>query len=157
MEFLFCKLFTFSAFFFKEDLPFSYQFIRTLFLLITFIYLLLFYWSIVDLRFVNFCCTAKWFSYTYIYLFFFWPCHTTCGILIPQPGIETVPLHWKHKVLTTRPPGKPYISFLKFFSIMVYHKNSLCNQLIGTLVSAICVKGNLLVKHLSSDFVFAFF
>ena len=30
----------------------------------------LFYWSIVDLQcFVNFCCTAKWFSYIYIYSF----------------------------------------------------------------------------------------
>ena len=44
----------------------------------------LFYWSIVDLQFmmfflkhlylwcfVNFCCTAKWFSYTYIYIYIY--------------------------------------------------------------------------------------
>ena len=29
-----------------------------------------FYWSIVDLQCVNFCCTAKWFSYTCIYILF---------------------------------------------------------------------------------------
>ena len=30
-----------------------------------------FYWSIVDLQScVNFCCTAKWFSYIYVYIFY---------------------------------------------------------------------------------------
>ena len=29
-----------------------------------------------------------------------------CGALFPQPGIEPMPLHWKHRVLTTRLPGK---------------------------------------------------
>ena len=29
------------------------------------------YWSIVDLQCVNFCCTAKWLSYTYMYILFF--------------------------------------------------------------------------------------
>ena len=31
-----------------------------------------FYWSVVDLQdCVNFCCTANWFSYTYIFFFIF--------------------------------------------------------------------------------------
>ena len=30
----------------------------------------------------------------------------TCGILVPRPGIEPVPLHWEHGVLATGPPGK---------------------------------------------------
>ena len=35
----------------------------------------------------------------------FWPCHTACGILVPQLEIEPVPLHWKCRVLTTGLPG----------------------------------------------------
>ena len=29
-----------------------------------------------------------------------------CAILIPQLEIEPVPLQWKHRALTTGPPGK---------------------------------------------------
>ena len=37
---------------------------------LTEIFFNLFYWSIVDLQCcVNFCCTAQWFSYTYIYIY----------------------------------------------------------------------------------------
>ena len=32
--------------------------------------LFFFNWSTVDLQCVHFCCTAKWFSYTYVYSFF---------------------------------------------------------------------------------------
>ena len=27
----------------------------------------------------------------YLFFFFFWACHTACGILVPQPGIESGP------------------------------------------------------------------
>ena len=33
--------------------------------------------------------------------FFFWPCHTACGILVPGPGIEPRPWQWKSWVLGT--------------------------------------------------------
>ena len=38
------------------------------------------------------------------FIFGLW--HVACGILVPQPVIEPVPLHWKHGVLTTGPAGK---------------------------------------------------
>ena len=48
------------------------------------------------------------------WFFFFWPCITAFGILVPQPGIEPVPLHWKHGLVTIGPPGKsPGTCFLK--------------------------------------------
>ena len=33
----------------------------------------------------------------------FW--HAAYGILFPQPGMEPMPSAWKHRVLTTEPPG----------------------------------------------------
>ena len=35
----------------------------------------------------------------------FWLCCVACGILVPWPGIEPGPQQWKHRVLTTGPPG----------------------------------------------------
>ena len=32
------------------------------------------------------------FGFNLLLLFFFWPCHTACGILVPWPGIEIMPL-----------------------------------------------------------------
>ena len=51
---------------------FSFQgSIRTWFVFFFFLKFIYFYWSIVDLQCcVNFRCTAKWFSYIYIYFFF---------------------------------------------------------------------------------------
>ena len=37
-----------------------------------------------------------------------WPPHMACRILVPQPGIEPVPLQRKHRVLTAGPPGKSW-------------------------------------------------
>ena len=45
-------------------------------------------------------------------LFFFWPCPKARGILVPRLGIKPAPLHWRHKVLTTRRQGGT--SFLLF-------------------------------------------
>lgn len=39
---------------------------------------------------------------------YFWPCLLASGILLPWPG-KLHPLHCKHEVLTTGPPGKPLI------------------------------------------------
>ena len=47
------------------------------------------------------------------FFFFFWPCHTACGILVPQPGIKPVPPaleaqssnHWTAREF---PPFEPF-------------------------------------------------
>ena len=45
--------------------------------------------------------------YVFYNFFFFRPCPTACGILVPWPQNEpTVPLHWKCGFLTTGLPGK---------------------------------------------------
>ena len=43
-----------------------------------------------------------------------------CGIFVPWPGIELVPLHWQHGVLTTGPPGKSWtlVVFVWVFEIL---------------------------------------
>ena len=43
---------------------------------------------------------------THMFYFYFGPCCTTCGISVPQPGIEPTALHWKLGVLTTGLPRK---------------------------------------------------
>ena len=48
--------------------------------------------------------------------FFFKPWHVANVIWLSQPGIKPAPLHWKHGVLTTGPPGKfQHLSFHFFF------------------------------------------
>ena len=44
----------------------------------------------------------------YFIIFIFWPCHSPCRILVPQPEIKPTPLHWEHGVLATTPPGKSW-------------------------------------------------
>ena len=50
-------------------------------------------------------------SLMYFFFFRFWSCCAAYGILVPL-GSNPCPLHWKHRVLTTRPPGKSLIRFL---------------------------------------------
>ena len=55
--------------------------------------------------------SQTWFS-------FFCPHHVACGILVPQPGIEPRPQHWKRWVLTTGLPGSswPWYIFEEYWS-----------------------------------------
>ena len=39
-------------------------------------------------------------------LYFFWPCRTGCGILVPQQGMNPGPPKWRDRVLTTGLSGK---------------------------------------------------
>lgn len=48
----------------------------------------------------------------HVFLFVLAYYHTAFGILVPQPGVEPVPLPWKHNILTTGPAGKSPHTFL---------------------------------------------
>ena len=50
--------------------------------------------------------SSRHISFIFVFFFFFWPYHMTWEILVFQPGIKPMPLHWKHEVLTTGPLGK---------------------------------------------------
>ena len=55
---------------------------------------------------LNHCATREvplWFVFV---LFCFWPHCTACRILVPKQGSNPRPLQWKHRFLTTAPPGK---------------------------------------------------
>ena len=49
------------------------------------------------------------FFWSIVAFFFFWPCCTTCGILVPRPGLEPAPLileaqnlnHWTTREVST--------------------------------------------------------
>ena len=45
--------------------------------------------------------------------FFFLAACTTCGILVPRPGIEPAPPALEGEVLTTGPPGKSRVMLLR--------------------------------------------
>ena len=49
-------------------------------------------------------------SFTWLH----WILVATCGILVPRPGIEPVPLHWEHRILTTGASGKSLYMYLYF-------------------------------------------
>ena len=54
-----------------------------------------------------------------LYILFFG--HTTWHVELPRPGIKPVSLAVESRVLTTRPPGKPYIFFLTVFYCTFVH------------------------------------
>ena len=43
-----------------------------------------------------------------------------CGIQFPDQGSDPGPLHWEHRVLATRPPGKSLILYFLSGSYMEY-------------------------------------
>ena len=49
------------------------------------------------------------------YLFYFWPCHMACGILVSQLGIEPVPPAVEARRLPTGPLGKFLKLLLKYY------------------------------------------
>ena len=51
----------------------------------------------------------------------FWLCSVARGILFPDQGLTPCPLHWKHGVLTTGPPGK-------FLKSLVFEKKKKQNH-----------------------------
>ena len=46
-------------------------------------------------------------------MFFGFLAWEACGILAPQPGVESTPLALEGEVLTTRPPGKSPVCVLE--------------------------------------------
>ena len=67
------------------------------------------------------------------YLFFFkfsWLLHTTCGILVPQAGIELTPLTLEVWSLTTEPPGKALECLSLKFNLNKYLLRNYCTMCI---------------------------
>ena len=44
-------------------------------------------------------------AFILLLLLFFWLHHLAGRILVPNQGLNPGPLQWKHRVLTTAPPG----------------------------------------------------
>ena len=63
--------------------------------------------SVLNLPF-NWCSSTPPGELWWFFFLIFWPHQAACGIFVPWPGIELVPLHWQHGVLTTGPPGKSW-------------------------------------------------
>ena len=47
----------------------------------------------------------KWCCYSHSF-FMFWPCRAACRVSVPDQGLNSHSLQWKHGVLTTGLPGK---------------------------------------------------
>ena len=72
---------------------------------------ILFYWFVVALCKLEKLVLSPWYKLQIFsqlvtcLFFFFWPQRAVCRILIPWPGIEPRPWHWKLRFLTTGTPG----------------------------------------------------
>ena len=53
----------------------------------TFYFYLFVYFSFCHIVFSH----LGWLNHIVVFVFNFWPCHATCGILVPWPGIEPAP------------------------------------------------------------------
>ena len=62
------------------------------------------------------------------FYFFFWLCHMTCGIVVPQP--VPIPLQWKLQVLTTGLSGNSQhtLTVLKFLWTILLLRHSLTSS-----------------------------
>ena len=68
---------------------------------------------------VNLSFEKNWVMYLILgvfFLFLFWPCHMTCGILVRQPRTEPGPWQWKCQVLTIRLPGNSCVHIRVYFN-----------------------------------------
>ena len=76
--------------------------------IVFFLFCFSFYWSIVDLQHcVNFCCTAKWLSYTYIHILFLYsfPLRLIPGCWILFPMLFSRTLLFIHPICNTLHPS----------------------------------------------------
>ena len=77
---------------------------------------------------------------------------TACGILVPWPGIKSpllmAPLHQKHRVSATGPPGKSPLFLLL---------NVKCLVLLGTGCITVHIRGNFVFIHVHVYIKFSLF
>lgn len=55
------------------------------------------------------------------FVFFFWLCHTACGISVSQSRIEPGPWQWNLGILTTKPPRNP-LNFKNYWELCFPHE-----------------------------------
>ena len=71
----------------------------------------------------------------FFYLFFFWPCRTACGILVPRPGTEPRPQAVRAQNPNPGPPGNSWFSLFR----MAFHwgNSVLKSSLIRTVMQVL--------------------
>ena len=68
-------------------------------------------------------CLLNQFCFVLFCFLTFWPHCVPCRILVPWPGIEPMPLQWKHGFITTGPPGMSQEVVLTLFWVMGHFGN----------------------------------